>query len=275
MKVSIIIPVYNEMPTLGEVLRRVLAAPLPAGCEREVIVVDDGSTDGTRVVLEEFQRRERVLTYYSAINEGKGAALRVGIRKATGSIILVQDGDLEYDPADYVAVLTPIVSGTAEIVYGSRFGAGPAGYQGGPAKTGHYECAGTSGMRWPNWIANRLLALTANVLFNAGISDEATAYKAFRADVLRRVTLTCRRFEFCPEVTAKLRRLGYRIHEVPIRYHPRSVEQGKKIRYSDGFEAFWTLVKFRVLPRRRFEVSAPARSFGLSPAIAARAGQRR
>jgi len=276
VKVSIIIPVYNEMPTLGEVLRRVLAAPLPAGCEREVIVVDDGSTDGTRVVLEEFQRRERLLTYYSAINEGKGAALRVGIGKATGSIILVQDGDLEYDPADYVAVLTPIVSGTADIVYGSRFSAGPG-------KAGHHDCSQnvvsgfsrTAGMRWPNWIANRLLALTANVLFDAGISDEATAYKAFRADVLRRVTLTCRRFEFCPEVTAKLRRLGYRIQEVPISYHPRSVEQGKKIRYSDGFEAFWTLVRFRVLPRRRFEVSAPARSFGLAPAIVARAGQRR
>ncbi len=271
MKVSIIIPVYNEMPTLGEVLRRVLAAPLPAGCEREVIVVDDGSTDGTRVVLEEFQRRERLLTYYSAINQGKGAALRVGIGKATGSIILVQDGDLEYDPADYVAVLTPIVSGTADIVYGSRFSAGPAE----AGTTIRQRGSRTAGMRWPNWIANRVLALTANVLFNAGISDEATAYKAFRADVLRRVTLTCRRFEFCPEVTAKLRRLGYRIHEVPISYHPRSVEQGKKIRYSDGFEAFWTLVKFRVLPRRRFEVSAPARSFGLAPAIAARAGQRR
>lgn len=266
MKISIIIPVYNEMPTLGEVLRRVLAAPLPAGCEREVIVVDDGSTDGTRVVLEEFQRRERLLTYYSAVNEGKGAALRVGIGKATGSIILVQDGDLEYDPADYVAVLTPIVSGTADIVYGSRFSAGPA-------QTGHDDSHGQ--MRWPNWVANRVLALTANVLFNAGISDEATAYKAFRADVLRRVTLTCRRFEFCPEVTAKLRRLGYRIHEVPISYHPRSVEQGKKIRYSDGFEAFWTLVKFRLLPRRHFEVSASARSFGLPAAIAARAGQRR
>ena len=256
MKVSIVIPVYNEKPTLAEVIRRVVAAPLPEGCEREVIVVNDGSTDGTDLALEECRRQYRaVMTCHVARNEGKGRALRLGIARASGDIVLVQDGDLEYDPLDYHAVLAPIVDGDAQVVYGSRFRASVAG------------------MAWPNWIANRLLTVAANLLFDAGLTDEATAYKAFRAPVLQQLVLTCRRFEFCPEVTAKLRRLGVTIHEVPIRYQPRSIEQGKKIRWWDGVAALWTLAKYRVVPRDRFirpqvsEVSpavvrGPLRGFG-------------
>lgn len=228
MKISIVIPVYNEKPTLGEVLRRVVSAPLPKGCTREVIVVDDGSTDGSGSALDEWQRvYGSIVTHHSARNEGKGAALRAGIARASGDIVLVQDGDLEYDPSDYLSLLQPIVDGEADIVYGSRFR------------------RSVRGMKRANWLCNRILTLTANVLFDARITDEATAYKAFRASVLQQVELRCRRFEFCPEVTAKLRRLGVRIHEVPISYCPRSVEEGKKIRVSDGFHALFTLVRYR------------------------------
>lgn len=228
MKVSIVVPVYNEKPTLAEVLRRVVQAPLPEGCTREVIVVDDGSTDGSGAALDECGLRYgSIVTHHSARNEGKGAALRAGIARASGDIILVQDGDLEYDPQDYVEVLQPIVEGTADVVYGSRFR------------------RSVRGMKPANWLANKLLTLTANLLFDARITDEATAYKAFRATVLGRIELRCQRFEFCPEVTAKLRRLGVTIHEVPISYSPRSIEEGKKIRVSDGFHALATLLRYR------------------------------
>jgi dolichol-phosphate mannosyltransferase len=227
VKVSIVIPVYNEKPTLARVLERVLAAPLPRGCTREVIVVDDGSTDGSMAVIEAFQARAGVVFSHSSINVGKGAALRAGIEVASGDLVLVQDGDLEYDPRDYARLLEPLVSGGVDVVYGSRF------------------CGAARDMRWANWLANQILTGVANLLYGARITDQATAYKAFRRDVIGRLRLTCRRFEFCPEVTAKLRRLGYAIHEVPISYHPRTIDQGKKIRARDGVYALWTLVKYR------------------------------
>ena len=234
MKISILLPVYNEFPTLPLVLERVLDAPLPEGCHKEVIIVDDGSTDGTTETLGKYKDSPTVRVHHSVVNFGKGAALRVGIAKATGDVILVQDGDLEYDPRDYIHLLEPIVSGSADVVYGSRF------------------LKGVPGMKLANWIANRILTLAANVLFGAGITDEATAYKAFRRSVLDSIELTCLRFEFCPEVTAKLRRLGYRIHEVPVSYNPRGVMEGKKIRWHDGLDALLTLVKYRLAPLASF-----------------------
>ena len=228
MKVSILIPVYNEFRTFPQVLERVRAAPLPAGCSREIIVVDDGSTDGTTGMLKQYADAGIVIGHYSASNSGKGMALRIGIGLASGDIILIQDGDLEYDPQDYASLVAPILSGQADIVYGSRFLGRPAG------------------MAWRNRLANRILTTAANLLYNARITDEATAYKAFRAGLLRQLPLKCRRFEFCPEVTAKLRRLGHRIHEVPITYNARGIADGKKIRARDGFAALWTLIKYRL-----------------------------
>ncbi|MGC9969520.1 MAG: glycosyltransferase family 2 protein [Bryobacteraceae bacterium] len=229
-RISIIIPIYNEFRTLPQVLQRVLDAPLPEGCEKEVILVDDGSTDGTAELVDSYQGFPLVLVHHSVVNSGKGAAIRVGLAKATGDIVLIQDGDLEYDPQDYAKVLEPIVSGRASVVYGSRF------------------LGRLRGMKWANWLANKILTLAANLLFDARITDEATAYKAFRIGVLRSLRLRCRRFEFCPEVTAKVRRLGYPIHEVPISYNARGIPEGKKIHWQDGVQALWTLIRCRFAP---------------------------
>lgn len=243
MKISILLPVYNEFLTLPLVLQRVLDAPLPAGCEKEVIIVDDGSTDGTSETLYKYAGSQTVLVHHSVVNFGKGAALRIGMAKATGDILLVQDGDLEYDPHDYVKILEPLVNGEADVVYGSRF------------------MLGVKGMKFANWTANKVLTLTANVLYGARITDEATAYKAFRREVLEAMDLKCMRFEFCPEVTAKVRRLGYRIHEVPVSYNPRGILEGKKIRWQDGVEAMATLLRYRMAPLNSFaRTAAPVRA---------------
>jgi dolichol-phosphate mannosyltransferase len=241
MKVSILIPVYNEFLTLPLVLERVVQAPLPPDCEKEIIVVDDGSTDGTTELLRKYQTdgSSVMLIHHSIVNFGKGAALRIGIAKATGDIILVQDGDLEYDPRDYIKLLQPIIDGQAHVVYGSRF------------------LGGMRGMRWTNWLANKVLTLCANALYGAGITDEATAYKAIRTSAIRAIRLKCLRFEFCPEVTAKIRRAGFEIHEVPISYDPRNIAEGKKIRAKDGYHALWTLIRYRFAPLRSFYNPAP------------------
>lgn len=244
MKISIIIPVYNEVNVLPMVLDRVRKAELPAGCEREIIIVDDGSTDGTSELLDRYMDAPMVFVHHSVENFGKGAALRIGIRKASGDIVLIQDGDLEYDPSDYLAVLQPIVDGRAKVVYGSRF-------------QGNLQ-----GMKFANWLANKLLTLTTNILYSAHITDEATAYKAFHIDVLRAMRLRCLRFEFCPEVTAKVRRLGHTIHEVPIRYNARGILEGKKIRWQDGFHAMYTLWKYRLLPMEKSTAEAGSTAAG-------------
>jgi dolichol-phosphate mannosyltransferase len=232
LKISILIPVYNEFLTLPLVVQRVLAAQLPEGCEKEVIIVDDGSTDGTTELLNQYKDSPVVLVHHSPVNFGKGAALRIGIGKATGDILLVQDGDLEYDPKDYPKILAPILRGETKIVYGSRFHTGSR--------------RGIRDMKWANWLANRWLTWTANLLYAAHLTDEATAYKAFAREVIDAIDLRCIRFEFCPEITAKARRLGYAIAEVPISYNPRGILEGKKIRWQDGVQALWTLARYRV-----------------------------
>src|SRR5215212_4147177 len=217
---SIIIPVYNEEHHVAEVIRRVRDVPLP----KEIIVVDDGSTDRT---IDELEREREaagdlVIVHQAMVNMGKGTAVRIGLKYARGDVVLIQDSDLEYDPDDYPALVEPIRSGEADVVYGDRF---------------HRRIPG---MRLKYRLANTILATTASALYTQRIRDEATAYKVFRRDVILDLDLHASRFELCPEVTAKVRKRGYRIHHVPISYTPRTVEQGKKIRLRDGFHALWT-----------------------------------
>lgn len=230
MKLSVIIPVYNEAHHLPEVIRRVQAVRLPAGVEREVIIVNDGSTDGTAAVLEKLSHEPGLVTCSTGENQGKGAAVRLGIQRATGDIILIQDADLEYNPEDHPRLIQPILTGKAKVVYGSRF-------------RGKIE-----GMRLANWAANKILKMTTNLLYGARITDEATAYKVFAADLLRGLHLRARRFEICPELTAKVLRQGYTITEVPISYRARTTAEGKKITWRDGFSALWTLIRYRFTP---------------------------
>lgn len=231
MKVSVIIPVYNERDTVAETIARVRASAAwsaqGAGrCDKQIIVVDDASTDGTGEVVAALAADDLELVRQPR-NMGKGAAIRRALEQVTGDIVLIQDADLEYDPSDYPALIAPIADGQADVVYGTR--------------APRFE-----GMRWPHRVFNWLAARLANLLYRAGITDEATCYKAFRTEVIRSIPLRCERFEFCPEITAKVRRRGIRIHEVPISYHARSVGAGKKIRWWDGVAALWTLVKYRL-----------------------------
>jgi len=226
LSISILIPVYNEAPYIESVLDAVRAAALPPGVEREIVCINDGSSDDTRAILDRYGHG--IVVHHLPENGGKGVAIRFGLQRVTGSIVIIQDADLEYDPSDYAALLAPILEGGATVVYGSRF---------------RGEC---QGMRWPNRLVNLLLAWLVRLLYRQPITDEATCYKAFRADVLRDLPLRCERFEFCPEVTAKISRRGHRIVEVPIRYRARTSNQGKKIRWTDAVVAVWTLLKYRV-----------------------------
>lgn len=227
MKVSVIIPVYNESFHIEEIIGRVVEAKLQEGVEREVIVVDDGSTDSTYRILERIQKTYPIRIHSSQLNSGKGSATRVGIGEATGDIIIIQDGDLEYDPSDYQSLIQPILDGRAEVVYGSRFLGRP------------------QGMSLVSFLGNKLLTALTNLLYGARLTDEATGYKVFAAPVIKVLKLKAVRFEFCPEVTSKLLKRGVRIHEVPVSYNARSIAQGKKIRWKDGIEAIWTLLKHR------------------------------
>ncbi len=233
MKISVLIPVYNEFRMFSQVLSRVQQAPLPTGCSKEIVVVNDGSTDGTAEIIDQHARAGSIIAHHLLENSGKGLAIRSGLFLASGDILIIQDGDLEYDPRDYTQLVQPILEGKADVVYGSRFLGRPVG------------------MAAKNRIANWILTTAANLLYRAHLTDEATAYKAFRVSTLRQLHLSCRRFEFCPEVTAKLRRLDYSIKEVPIAYNARRIAEGKKIRARDGFEALWTLLRYRFVPRQR------------------------
>ena len=223
-KLSVIVPVYDERNTVVEIVRRMRAVDLPV--DLEIVIVDDGSTDGTRDVLRQLaDSTVRVVLHEH--NKGKGAAIRTGLEKVTGDLVLIQDADLEYDPEDWPKLLNPVLRGKAQVVYGSRF-------------TGERR-----NMLFLHWVGNRFLSLVTNVLYNTTLSDMETCYKLFDRTVLEGITINASRFEFEPEITAKLLRRGIRIYEVPISYTGREFEEGKKITWRDGFIALWTLVKYR------------------------------
>ncbi len=227
MKISVIVPVYNEKNTVAEILRRVAATNIP----HEIVVVDDGSTDGSREILQDLEAKREIpnlKVIYHPHNMGKGAAVRTALQHVTGDVIIIQDADLEYDPEHYPILLEPIRKGMADVVYGSRF-------LGAPRRP----------ILFWNMVANKILTLITNILFNTILSDMETGYKVFRKEVVQDMPLHARGFEFEPEFTAKVLKRGYRIFEVPIAFNPRTYEEGKKIRARDGIIAIWTLLKYR------------------------------
>ncbi|HEY74435.1 MAG TPA: glycosyltransferase family 2 protein [Thermoflexia bacterium] len=240
MKLSIIMPIYNEIETIAEILRRVRAVELTVTVgygpendavvtfEREIVLVDDGSTDGTREYLRAQEGEPDAVIIFHEHNQGKGAAVRTGLGRASGDVMLIQDADLEYDPRDYPALLQPIVEGRSQAVYGSRF-------RGGPTKT----------MFFWHMIGNRFLTLVTNVLYNTILSDMETCYKVFTRKVAEQLDLQAPGWGFDPEITAQILRRGYRIYEIPISYTGREFEEGKKISWRDGLTVLWTLLKYR------------------------------
>jgi glycosyltransferase involved in cell wall biosynthesis len=225
---SVIVPVYNERNTVAEIIRRIRSVQVPL--DVEVVVVDDGSNDGTAKVLSALQDSTvRVITHDH--NQGKGAAVRTGIASAKGDLVIIQDADLEYDPEDWKRLLDPVFRGKAKVVYGSRF-------------TGERK-----NMLPTHWVGNRFLALLTNLLYSSTLSDMETCYKLFDRTVLDGIVIRANRFDFEPEITAKLLRRGHRIYEVPISYSGREVSEGKKISWRDGFSALYTLVRYRFSSR--------------------------
>jgi glycosyltransferase involved in cell wall biosynthesis len=225
---SILMPVYDEAQTIGEIIRRVEAVEL-GDVRKELIIVDDGSRDGTREVLEELRKSSSHKIYFHAHNMGKGAALRTALHYATGDIIIIQDADLEYDPAEYVELIKPIREGRADVVYGSRLSG---------AKVAR------AFNLW-HFIGNKMLTFITNVLYNSILSDMETCYKVFRADVIKNIQIRSNRFNFEPEITAKVLKRKHKLYEMPISYYGRDFSEGKKITWRDGFAAIWALIKYR------------------------------
>ena len=228
MRISVIIPVYNEESTIAEIIRKVLLVDI----DKEVIVVDDGSIDRTSMIVDEMKRKnlELISVHHTMVNLGKGLAIRIGLKYVKGDVVIIQDADLELAPQEYYQLVKPIKNGEADVVFGSRFlGKNP-------------------NIPFRSRFANFILTNLANTLYGLKITDEATAYKVFKAEIIKSLPLKCRAFEFCPEVVAKLAKRGYRIMEVPIGYHPRDKAEGKKLRYfCDGLQAIWTLIKYRFM----------------------------
>lgn len=224
MKLSVIMPVFNEKKTIREIIAKVQAVPI----EKELVIVDDASTDGTREILKEYENTPGIKVYYHTVNKGKTGAIKTGIPHTTGEIISIQDGDLETDPNDFVHLTEPIKKGEAEVVYGSR-----------------YLNRTEKSLYFAYKFGARFLSVVVNVLYGQSITDEATCYKVFRADILKKIPLQYDRFEFCPEVTAKVSKMGYKIKELPMNYYPRSFDEGKKMNWRDGIKALWVLIKFR------------------------------
>jgi dolichol-phosphate mannosyltransferase len=226
-KLSIIVPVYNEVATIATLVVRLLELNLPTGVEKEIVVVDDGSSDGTFKILGGYASKVVLLRHEK--NQGKGMAIRTGLEKATGDYVVVQDADLEYDPSDIARMVAKVNETGAEAVFGSR----------------RLPAAGRERGKWYYYLGGVYLTTLANLLYNTRITDEPTCYKMIRTDILQSLNLTCTGFEFCPEVVAKLGKRKIKIVEIPINYHPRSTKEGKKIKLRDAFVATWVLVKNR------------------------------
>ncbi|MHB0870997.1 MAG: glycosyltransferase family 2 protein [Chloroflexota bacterium] len=229
MRLSVVIPVFNERATLQELLERVRSAPV-APMELEIVAVDDCSTDGSREILQREADSGALKVVLHEENQGKGAAVRSGLRAATGDVVLIQDADLEYDPADYPLLLKPILTGKAQVVYGSRF-------------LGEHKA-----MYFWHSVGNRFVTLLTNALFDTTLTDMETCYKVFTSEVAGRIDLRSPRWGFDPEITARILRMGYRIYEVPISYAGREYHEGKKISWRDGFVVLFTLLRYRFLP---------------------------
>lgn len=225
MEISVLVPVYNERDTILEVIRRVMEQPF----EKELIIVDDCSTDGTRELLQQAQLPPNVRVLYHEKNMGKGAGIRTALAAASKNVIIIQDADLEYNPSDFAVVLRPILDEVADVVYGSRF-------------LGIHRS-----FMLHHYLGNKFLTIFTNVLYNNMLTDMETGYKAFRAEVLKGVKIRSDRFDFEPEITAKVLKRGYRIYEVPIYYAGRDYAEGKKITWRDGFAAIWALLRFRFM----------------------------
>ena len=233
MLLSVLMPLYNEEKTVAEIIERVLTLPL----ELELIIVNNGSTDRTGEIIGQYRGRPNVRIIFKEVNIGKGDGVVAGLEIARGKYTVIQDGDLEYDPTDYVKMVELAEKNGATAVFGSR------------------RLNPTSGISYNRYLwGGEFLTVLANFLFRVRITDEATCYKMVRTDILRQLNLQCKRFEFCPEVIAKLGRNGIKICEVPIAYYPRKFEEGKKIRWYDGIEAIWTLLKYRLQPLKDFRI---------------------
>lgn len=230
MLVSVIIPAYNEEQTIGQVLEALRALPI----EKQIIVVNDGSTDGTYDALECLRAKHQLTIVHCEENRGKGSAIRSGLPYVKGEAVVIQDADMELSPTDISELLQPLEKKDVQVVYGSRF------------------LNGRGNASLHNFLANRVLATYTNLLYGCRITDESTGYKAFSAELITRLNLTCEGFEFCPEVTAKILRAGYGIQEVPVSYFPRTKKEGKKLRFwSDGILAAWTLLKYRFISKTK------------------------